>query len=294
MTRDPFKIRSFSSASNTEILFYTMSDRPQWSTVGRATVSHNWAPSSTSMRCTIAESAVAHKTYSPPKYLRRPFGTQQLSTSETDYVVATDHNSFLHRTTKLRNSMSASGLSFIRDIAESIPLPSSDQKNLITRPEKRPKAVDPLESYNRAKTMMITTTTTSPMRIASLDAASQQLEGGAVTLEGEGGGGGRDVRAETGGGSGYGSVGRPEHGRRKVFIDAAFNASNNMSTGLGMASGMGVLKAQSFYTDKNRPFGGGPTLFRGESHSVPKFTNYSTKQTMRRAFLVGKIGDGSF
>ena len=183
MTRDPFKIRSFSSASNTEILFYPMSDRPQWSTVGRATVSHNWAPSSTSMRCTIAESAVAHKTYSPPKYLRRPFGTQQLSTSETDYVVATDHNSFLHRTTKLRNSMSASGLSFIRDIAESIPLPSSDQKNLITRPEKRPKAVDPLESYNRAKTMMTTTTTTSPMRIGSLNAASQQLEGGAVTLE---------------------------------------------------------------------------------------------------------------
>jgi hypothetical protein len=193
-----------------------------------------------------------------------------MSTSETDYVAATDHNTFLHRTTTLRNSMSASGLSFIRDVAESIPLPSRDKPNLITRPEKRPRAVDPLASYKRAMTIP-----TSPMI-----APRPQQSGGAA--------------AASGGGSGYHAVGRPVHGRRKVFIDAAFNASNNMSTGLGMSSGMGVLKAQSFYTDKNRPFGGGPTLFRGESHSVPKFTNYSTKQTTRRAFLVGKIGDSSF
>ena len=30
-----------------------------------------------------------------------------------------------------------------------------------------------------------------------------------------------------------------------------------------MQSGMGVLKAQSFYTDKNRPFGDGPKSLKG-------------------------------
>jgi hypothetical protein len=239
-----------------------------WKNVGHATTAQYWTPSSTSVRSTIAEHAVSNKNYSPPSYLRRPFGGIDLrSTSENVYRKATQHTSFLNRTTTLRNSMSASGLSFIRDIAESIPLPKSGAPNLITRRQKRPRAVDPLETYRLAipTSPMLTSQTNTHTTSSSVNGAGSSSRG-------------------------YQSVGRPEHARRKVFIDAAFNASNFGSTGCGMASGMGVLKAQSFYVDKNRPFGDGPVLFRGEAHSVPKFTNFSTKQTMRRTFLSPPVG----
>ena len=107
-----------------------MSNKPTWTNVGRATTAQYWTPSATSVRSTIAEHAVSNKNYSPPSHLRRPFGEVSLqSTSETDYRTANQHTSFLNRTTKLRNSMSASGLSFIRDIAEAIPLIQRQWRN---------------------------------------------------------------------------------------------------------------------------------------------------------------------
>jgi len=273
-----------------------MSNKPTWTNVGRATTAQYWTPSATSVRSTIAEHAVSNKNYSPPSHLRRPFGEVSLqSTSETDYRTANQHTSFLNRTTKLRNSMSASGLSFIRDIAEAIPLPSSDKPNYITRSHKRPPALNAIETYKQAANDMLTmaSSSSSTLPMSTNDITVNKLReqerqegtylGISKTSSGVIGSG-----SNSSGGSsslGYQQVGRPEHARRKVFIDAAFNASNFSSTGLGMQSGMGVLKAQSFYTDKNRPFGDGPKVFKGECHSVPKFTNFSTKQTMRRTFL---------
>ena len=40
-----------------------------------------------------------------------------------------------------------------------------------------------------------------------------------------------------------------------------------------MQSGMGVLKAQSFYTDKNKPFGDGPKSLKG---NVTVYLNLQT------------------
>ena len=245
----------------------------QWNNVGRATTSQYWAPSSTSIRPTIAKYAVSQNKFSPT-YLRQPFGEVNLqSSSERDYNTASQHTSFLQRNNKLRNSMSASGLSFIRDIAESIPLPSFNQPNLITRRPQVPKRVDPYQIYQQSLKMKQTTVPTSPLLTPNHPTTNSNY--GSVGL---------DASGTTS--KGYQQIGRPEHGRRKVFIDAAFNASNNASTGMGMSSGMGVLKAQSFYTDKNRPFNG-PKI---HIHKIPKFTNYSTKQTQRRAFLSPTIG----
>lgn len=258
-----------------------MSNQPQWYNVGRATASQNWTPSPTSVRPTIAQYTISQNKFSPT-HLRQPFGEIPLqSTSEQVYKTANQHTSFLNRTTKLRNSMSASGLSFIRDIAETIPLPSSNKPNLITRRHKRPTRMDPLLVHSTAAADAAAVAATAKKTSFSLTIPTSPI---IKTTNGKYGAG------HTSTSKGYQTVGRPEHARRKVFIDAAFNASNFASTGVGMASGLGVLKAQSFYTDKNRPFNGPKIFFQ----KTPKFTEFSTKQTMRRGFLTPPVGRKAF
>ena len=268
--------------------------RPRWAGAGRATASYNWTPSPTSVRSTIAEHAVANHNYFPPDYLRDPFGNTRLqSTSESIYTAATNHNSFLNRTTQLRNSRSASGLSFVRDIAESIPLPADGQLNLITRKPNQSE-LDRRTQEALAQSSQFSYTKSSAALGSGLGGSNDSVSR-SDTVNGPPispmiAPASKLSSAEIGNHRGAHTLQRPAHARRKVFIDAAFNSSNFASSGIGLTSELGVLKAQSFFVDKNRPFGDRPNLFKGESHSYPKFAIFSTKQTMKRHFLPPRVG----
>ena len=281
-----------------------LASRPRFVSSGRATAAQNWTPSPTSVRATIAEHAVANHSYFPPGYLRDPFGDTRLqSTSETIYTTASKHNEFLSRTTQLRNSRSVSGLSFVRDIAESIPLPADGQLNLVTRKPNQNElhrrttvALAASALYNNDPNNMTTTfsaasgdnginssisscsgtlSRTMSLPVSPMVAPRRDVSSGVIG----------DHRSR----DGY-TLKTPAHARKKVFIDAAFNSSNFASTGAGLTSGLGVLKAQSYFTDKNRPFGDRPNLFKGDTHTVPLFACFSTKQTMKRHFLAPRVG----
>ena len=182
---------------------------------------------------------------------------------------------------------SVSGLSFVRDIAESIPLPAEDKLNLITRKpnqkelDRRTAEVlaksaiynDPSDDIYSTKRYVNSGLPVSPMVAPHRDQSS-------------------DVSLNRQSQGGY-KLKRPTHARRKVFIDAAFNSSNFASTGAGLTSGLGVLKAQSYYIDRNKKGdlqGSRPTLFKGDTHTIPKFAIFSTKQTTKRHFLAPRVG----
>ena len=282
-----------------------LASRARFVSSGRATAAQNWTPSPTSVRSTIAEHAVANHSYFPPNHLRDPFGNTRLqSTSETIYTTASKHNEFLSRTTQLRNSRSVSGLSFVRDVAESIPLPADGQLNLVTRKPNQ----NELHRRTTAALAASTLYNNDPNNLTgTFPASSGESLSSCSSNSGAGGtlartmslpvspmvaprrGVSSAVIGKHQSRDGY-ALKMPEHARKKVFIDAAFNSSNFASTGAGLTSGMGVLKAQSYFTDKNRPFGDRPNLFKGDTHTVPLFTCFSTKQTMKRHFLAPRVG----
>lgn len=227
------------SASNSSLVSASNSSRASgWHRTGRATLAASWAPSTTSLRSTIADYKTAHLGYARPRRLRNPHGCEHHSRTEETFICSPNLKDHLHRNVALRQATSVSGISFVHDVAKSIPLPKPGQPNPLCHPPKKPQ----LRNF-------ISPIKTSPA--ASNDKIQPSpAAGGIYALQ------------------------RPAHGRSRVFIDAAFNASN---FGCSQRSQLGVLNAQSFHTSKVRPFGSQPSLFKGNAHSIPKFSIWNTK-----------------
>ena len=166
---------------------------------------------------------------SPPKERREAFGGVNLkSTNELVYQVGKNNNDFLKRTVKLRGD-TVNGLSFIHSVAKSIPI---DQSSTIIAGKR--KGTD-----------------------NNVDHIIQQLQ---TPIVNDNDSKNKD-KSNTYKNNTYRQLKVPEHGKKEIFLKDTFSNSNCASS---QVSENGKTLAATYYSNE-RPWGGMPALYKGES-----------------------------